>query len=141
MDLLPVEVANAIERTTGYYQRIIQERTLCVTTNYAARAALARAGFSLSICPVSPEDATLRVEQHQLRPVFDVLGRLKLAGYDVIDTRKRLVDVKLMPQAFPGVVVKYQRTLPRGSRCRIVQVKRGGYKSYKSPEVVCGTKA
>lgn len=58
----------------------------------------------------------------RVRAVRRALGcRLEQRWHGLDDARRRTVDVTLAPVDFPEVSIRFKRTLPRGSKCKIVR--------------------
>jgi hypothetical protein len=70
------------------------------------------------------EEVRVDVTQKDLTKLYHVVGRLKAAGTDLVDARKRLMRVSLACVAHPTLAVSYERKLPKtGAKCKIVREK------------------
>src|SRR5262245_35498810 len=49
--------------------------------------------------------------------VRKVIGRLQLAGKELVNARRRLVEVTLRAADYPSVHVRYETRMPRRKRC------------------------
>lgn len=63
-----------------------------------------------------------------------ILGRLKVDAKNLADSRRKLVEVHLAAEAYPGVRIVYRTRLTSAARCRIVRHK---HRAYTSHSLVC----
>jgi hypothetical protein len=111
------------------------ERLQSIDQTYQAAALLDAAGFEVPTFTNWNNDGFhLEVEQRDLPRVYRALGRLKLAGKDLADCKKRLIKIALRPVDYPSIVIRYQTKLPRKAKCKIVTVREKA-RRYKS--LVC----
>ena len=112
------------------------ERVKAIDQTFQGAALLSGAGFQVpEVSSWGPWNGfTLHVEKSDLKRVHDAVGRLRLAGKDVADCKKRTICIRLQATAYPPIIVEYITKLPRSAKCKIVTQRQKAY-SYKA--LVC----
>lgn len=141
--LLTVELAKKIAERTAYYYSQAKQIEEKLITNEIAKVKLKDAGIDFNesewsnIVRVNSEDIEAKPEF--LKSVYKVLGRLKDTGErEVVDSRKRIISVKLEAVAYPGVRITYLHKINKGDKCQIKTEKTSKTRVQKYKTVVCG---
>lgn len=66
----------------------------------------------------------IHVDRKELPKVHKAIGKVTVVCKDVADSRKKLLDVTLRSEKYPGIRIIYRTKLPKGSKCQIVRTRR-----------------
>lgn len=66
----------------------------------------------------------IKVDVKDLPRVYKAIGRVTVYGKDLVDSRKKLVEVTLHSETYPGLRIKYTKKMKKGSKCKIVRERR-----------------
>ncbi len=96
-----------------------------VTNTIEAVKRLNAVGFDLKVNNYNVNFFTMTVEPKDLPKVRRALGRLRPAGKEPVDAKKKTVQVCLTPDDFHRypIFIYYNQKLPKGAKCRIVSKK------------------
>lgn len=141
--ILTVELAEKIAQKTKYYLNQAKRIEEMLITNEIAKAKLKDAGVEYAEAEWSNiiriETDKVEAKPEFLKSVYKVLGRLKDTGErEVVDSRKRIISVKLEPVAYPGVRITYLHKIQKGDKCQIKTEKTSKTRVQKYKTVVCG---
>jgi hypothetical protein len=112
-------ISHLRERIATYTAQFntIKER---LRPRFELSAALRAAGFSPD-CSKWSDYVFLNVEQKDLTAVYRVTGRLKKECTDLVDSKKKVIEVTLTAAKWPCLRVKYRRKLKKTDPCQIVR--------------------